>query len=271
MKDYYQILGLAPGAGEEEIRKTYRRLALRYHPDRNPGDAGAEERFKEIAEAYGVLMDPVKRGQYERSRAFSGRRQAPGGFGYSQEEILRDLFRDPRFNQAFEDLFREFQRAGFRFDERFFDQTFFGGRGRVVGGVFVWQPFGDRNRERSRPAWRPPRQETEQAPAGAPLRQPSGWLRKLGRKVRDYLLGGAKALPAGGGQDLDLEYDLMVTPAAAREGDRVRIVIPRNGGQETLKVSIPAGTRDGARLRLRGKGRQAGSAVGDLYLIIHLG
>ena len=60
MKDYYKILELPKDGSEEQIRKAYRRLALRYHPDRNPGDPGAEERFKEIAEAYGVLIDPEK-------------------------------------------------------------------------------------------------------------------------------------------------------------------------------------------------------------------
>ncbi|MCS7176103.1 MAG: J domain-containing protein [Candidatus Kapabacteria bacterium] len=65
-KDYYSILGVQPTASSEEIKKAYRRLALQYHPDRNPGDKAAEERFKEIAEAYEVLADPEKRAKYDR-------------------------------------------------------------------------------------------------------------------------------------------------------------------------------------------------------------
>src|SRR5574341_1671962 len=67
-KEYYAILGLKEGASPEEIRKAYRKLALHYHPDRNRGDAGAEERFKAISEAYAVLVDPEKRRMYDVSR-----------------------------------------------------------------------------------------------------------------------------------------------------------------------------------------------------------
>jgi len=64
-KNYYEILGVSPEAPPEEVKKAYRQLALKFHPDRNPGDRQAEERFKEISEAYGVLMDPEKRKQYD--------------------------------------------------------------------------------------------------------------------------------------------------------------------------------------------------------------
>jgi curved DNA-binding protein len=87
-KDYYQILGLARTASAEEIRKAYRKLAMQYHPDRNPDDKQAEERFKEINEAYQVLNDPQKRAHYDRvGSAYSNwqRRGAPsGGFDWSQ-------------------------------------------------------------------------------------------------------------------------------------------------------------------------------------------
>ena len=71
-KEYYEILGLRENASTEEIRKAYRKLALHYHPDRNRGDATAEERFKAISEAYAVLTDPEKRRVYDLSRATSG-------------------------------------------------------------------------------------------------------------------------------------------------------------------------------------------------------
>src|SRR5512134_4073917 len=65
-RDYYEILGIARSATEQEIKSAYRKLALRHHPDRNPGDKGAEEKFKEAAEAYAVLADPQKRSMYDR-------------------------------------------------------------------------------------------------------------------------------------------------------------------------------------------------------------
>jgi curved DNA-binding protein len=267
MKEYYKILDLSANASEEEIRKAYRRLALIYHPDRNPGDATAEERFKEIAEAYGVLMDPAKRAAFDRLRdTSSSRQQGVSGFGFSQEEILRDLFRDPRFNQTFHDLFQEFQQAGFRFDQRFFNQAFFGGHG--VFGAFVWGP-GDRRpiRVRVRPQ---PQPEIDRQPDDAGGRQPPGFLRQLGRKISSFLRGVPKALPAGSSLDLDLNFNLTVNPTVAREGTWVQIALARDTGQETLRVRIPPHTRSGTRLRLRGKGQQQNAAVGDLYLTIHL-
>ena len=95
-KDYYQILGLGKNASLDEIKKAFRKLAVKYHPDKNPGDKEAEEKFKEINEAYAVLSDPEKKAQYDRfgSAGFHQR--------YSQEDIFRgfdvgDLFKDMGF------------------------------------------------------------------------------------------------------------------------------------------------------------------------------
>src|SRR5690606_18435310 len=65
-RDYYEVLGLSRNATPEEIKKAYRKVAMQYHPDRNPGDKAAEEKFKEAAEAYEVLSDPDKKAQYDR-------------------------------------------------------------------------------------------------------------------------------------------------------------------------------------------------------------
>src|ERR1700683_2767178 len=100
-RDYYDVLGVTRGAGDEEVKKAYRRLAIQFHPDRNPGDKQAEEKFKELSEAYQVLSDPDKRSQYDRfgHAAFQGP-QGPGGFGggfdFSQgfEEVFSDIFGD---------------------------------------------------------------------------------------------------------------------------------------------------------------------------------
>ena len=86
-KDYYQILGISRNASPQDVRKAYRKLAMQYHPDRNPGDKQAEERFKEINEAYQVLSDSQKRAHYDRlGSEYSNwqRRGAPGDFDWSQ-------------------------------------------------------------------------------------------------------------------------------------------------------------------------------------------
>ncbi len=95
MKDYYKILGVSPQASQEEIKKAYRRLVLKYHPDRNPGDKEAEEKFKEINEAYEVLSDPEKRARYDsaRSGGFFSRDFNDIGFD-SFSEFFRDIFED---------------------------------------------------------------------------------------------------------------------------------------------------------------------------------
>src|SRR5688572_7778393 len=80
-KDYYRVLGVAETADQDAIKKAYRQLARRYHPDKNPGDKEAEERFKEISAAYQVLSDPEKRRQYDQMRVMAAAGAGPGGFG----------------------------------------------------------------------------------------------------------------------------------------------------------------------------------------------
>src|SRR6185369_13156870 len=107
-RDYYEILGVARTAGVDEIRKAYRQLALKHHPDRNPGDATAEAKFKEATEAYGVLSDDGKRGRYDQF----GHAGVEGGFDPASSA---DVF------SHFQDLFSEFFGG-------------FGGQGRARSG-----------------------------------------------------------------------------------------------------------------------------------------
>ena len=108
-RDYYEVLGVNRNASDEEIKKAYRKLAVKLHPDKNPGDAMAEERIKKINEAYGVLSDPQKRSQYDQYRNLGyqpGRAQGTG-FGYSQEEIFKDFFTSGHAQDVFSEMEKE--------------------------------------------------------------------------------------------------------------------------------------------------------------------
>lgn len=106
-RDYYEVLGVNKSASDEEIKKSYRKLAVKYHPDKNPGDKNAEEQFKELGEAYEALSDPQKRAAYDQMGhdAFDPRRRAQGGGGgfHDPSEIFREVFGNS--GGIFEELF----------------------------------------------------------------------------------------------------------------------------------------------------------------------
>src|SRR5580692_11259373 len=94
-QDFYATLGVAKNAGADDLKKAYRKLAMQFHPDRNPGDKQAEMRFKEVSEAYDILKDDQKRGAYDRfgHAAFEqGAGAGPGGFDFSASGDLGDIF-----------------------------------------------------------------------------------------------------------------------------------------------------------------------------------
>ena len=95
-KEYYDLLGVNRNSSEDEIKKAYRKLALKYHPDRNPGDKQAEEKFKEVSEAYQVLSEPQKRAQYDQfgHAAFGDGGPFAGGFDFTAgfEDVFGDIF-----------------------------------------------------------------------------------------------------------------------------------------------------------------------------------
>jgi DnaJ-class molecular chaperone len=263
-RDYYATLGLGPDASEEEIRRTYRRLALEWHPDRNPGNPRAEERFKEISEAYAVLMDAGKRRAYDRARGAG----EPAGFGRSREDLFRDLFADPRASAIFEELARELSRMGMRVERGDFERTLFGGRVVMTGRVFVLTPLSPMKllwrlgRAALRATPPPPPPETRRAFP----RQPGllGQLFALGQR----LLGLRSGSGAGRG---DVSFPLRLTAAEADHGGRKRVTLRRAEGDDEVVVTIPAGIRAGTRLRLRGKGRPLGNGGrGDAYLVVEV-
>ncbi|MDM7998869.1 MAG: DnaJ domain-containing protein [Dehalococcoidia bacterium] len=120
-KDYYKILGVPRNASEEDIKKAYRKLAMQYHPDRNPGkEAWANEKFKEINEAYGVLGNPEKRQQYDR---------------FGTVGSVGDIFGNAATRTTFEDLMRDFGESGLGVD---FLQSIFGDALRRSGTTFTF-------------------------------------------------------------------------------------------------------------------------------------
>ncbi len=276
-KDYYSTLGVSRAATDDELKRAYRRLALQYHPDKNPGDRESEDRFKEISEAYAVLMDRQKRRQYDQFReARSGSSGAAGGFRYSQDEIFRDLFANPDLSSIFREMNREFGNAGIRFDDAFVRQVFFGGRGFIFGGVFFGAPLGVLWRRASRMAVDPGsgRSEVRRAEGDERLveAQPRGLLSAIGHGIKaaiDWVSGVLSGGLGPSAEGLNLRYHLTITAQEAAAGTRKRVAFMRGEHLEELMVTIPPGIRSGTRLRLTGKGLEGDAgARGDLYLRI---
>ena len=261
MKDYYQILGVDKDADEDEIRSRYRRLAMEYHPDRNPDDPQAEEKFKEVAEAYGVLTDPVKRREYDTWQKVGGNGPNPGdGFHYSQEEILKDLFGDPRFQQLFQGLLREFQRSGFRSNSQFVRKSFFGGKGGMIfGGLFLFGSLAGPHLLRSAKKNLPGKQSI--------LKTVGSTINSLLNPPQDSDVADQ---PAEQEAAQALTYRMALTEEEMRDGKTVRVATTGPDGQELLKVSIPPASRHGQKLRLKGKGLFTPHGRGDLFLVLEL-
>lgn len=291
-QDYYQILGVSPEASVDEIKKNYRKLALETHPDRNPNDREAEERFKKISEAYGVLIDPQKRAQYDQYRNLGFQQRQNGaagaGFGYSQEEIFRDFFNSRYAQDAFSEMQREFQRMGFRFDDTFLNRLFFGDKTIFFQGIFWGGPGGSRvfryNGSTGQRAGghsahirrNVPPQPSE--PKGL-LEQGISLLGKAGKKIGGYILKKALGLAAGspvandkeavGHNTPDVTYELMISPQDAVTGTVVKVELPHMGEGKRISVRIPPGVKSGTKLRLKEMGRAFANSMhhrGDLYI-----
>ncbi len=289
-QDYYGILNVSPEASPEDIKRAYRKLALETHPDRNPNDHNAEERFKKINEAYGVLSDSHKRAQYDQYKRLgihqgsNGAASQRSGFGYSQEEIFRDFFKSRHSQDTFAEMQREFQKMGFRFDERFMSRLFFGDRGVFFQGFF-WGGPGQGLRVVRYPKTGQPGNANSFGGQGAA--QPRGIVQeglsllfKAGKKVGGYILdkvlgpdGKAAALPGGRGKSssVDVTYRLVITSRDAARGATVEVEIPHLQEGKRVSVTIPPGVKSGTKLRLKEMGHLSSPyRRGDLYLQLQI-
>lgn len=275
-KDYYKILGVERNASKDDIRKAYRKLAMQYHPDRNPNDKQAEERFKEINEAYQVLNDSQKRAHYDRLGSdYSNwqRRGAPGDFNWD-DYVSGYPGGGTRVNvEDFEDLFGG---AGGFSD---FFRTIFG-RGAEGMGT------GTRTRTRQQPQGYQQELELtlEEAYQGTTRLLQSDGKQKQVRIPAGVRTGSKVRVPGVGpnGLDLYLIVEVKDDPRFERRGNNlhtsatVDVFTAILGGEaevETLsgkvKLSVPAGTQPEQVFRLAGRGMPSvrnASEKGDLYV-----
>ncbi|WP_300343488.1 DnaJ C-terminal domain-containing protein [Nesterenkonia sp.] len=275
-KDFYSILGVSQDATAEEIKKAYRKLARQHHPDKNPGDAAAEQKFKDISEAHSVLSDPEQRQQYDAIRAmgsssarFSGSSGASGGF----EDIFGGLFGQGAPGTA-----------GGRFGSGPDFADLFGGMGDRFGTRFSSAPKGADRTAKTTISFKGAVRGTtvglrEASGNVIDVRIPAGI--KEGQKVR--VKGKGQQGPGGAG-DLLVEVSIQDHPFFQREGDHIRIHLPITvdeavlGAQaevptihgETVRIRIPAGSSSGKTLRLKGHGIRRKNSRGDMLVVLDI-
>ena len=268
-KDYYELLGIAKGASADEIKKAYRKLAIKYHPDKNPGDKAAEEHFKEFSEAYEVLSDTTKRQQYDQfgHAAFgAGRGGGGGGFGgggfggIDLEEALR-TFMGASGGGGGGSIFDNFfgggggrsrnpnapqQGADLRFDlDIDFEEAVLGSSREIRINI----------------------NESCAACKGTGAEPGSG-------KQTCKDCGGAGQVISGGG----FVQFRQTCPTCRGAGEVISKPCSACHGQglvrnkRTIDVKIPSGVETGSRLRVagRGEGGRRGGPAGDLYIVLHV-
>jgi DnaJ-class molecular chaperone len=269
-KDYYSILEVPTDcSNQEEIKKSFRKLALDLHPDHNPDDSESEERFKEVTEAYGVLSDPLKKSEYDRFRAdyLAGRTTSSSNFHYSQEDIFASMFRGKNTREIFEELNREFSHSGFRSGNSFFQSLFFGGAvgglgrilrmipgpiGKIGMGLKVAQVVGS-----SLYTMHKMNQEKQTG-------------QTVSQKSKNPLINGVKGIFRKKEVSLDLDFYISIPAVEALKGTRKKISYQVNGETEQLMVRIPPKFLSGGKLRIKDKGKINADKRGDLILSIHV-
>jgi molecular chaperone DnaJ len=250
-RDFYEVLGVERGADSGELKRAYRKLAMELHPDRNPGDKAAEEKFKEASEAYQILSDPEKRAYYDRFGHAGPGMGMGGGF-----HDVHDIF------SAFGDIFGDL----------------FGGGGFGGGGARRGPPRGSDIETRM---------TLTLAEAATGVRKKV----EVRRRSPCGTCGGTGAAAGtqpercqhcgGRGQVMHSQGFLMISttcPVCRGEGQIVRTPCPKCEGsgivadKDVLEVSVPAGVEDGSTLRLPGRGEAAprGGHAGNLYVVLRV-
>lgn len=262
-RDYYEVLEVSKSASQDEIKKSYRRIAMKYHPDRNPGDKSAEEKFKEAAEAYEVLSDPDKRAKYDRfgHSAFGPGRGGAGGFSGGGMNM--------------EDIFSQF---GDIFGEDMFG-SFFGGS-RSAGGRRTRGVRGSNLRVRIKMNYEEIANGTTKTikvkkyitcnlchGSGARDKNSSQTCRTCGgsgqvRRVQNTFLGQMQTVTTC--PECNGEGTVITNKCTQCKGEG------RVFGEENVTIEIPAGVAEGMQLSMSGKGNvgERGGAPGDLIILI---
>jgi molecular chaperone DnaJ len=247
LRDFYEVLGVGRQASEEELKRAYRKMALKYHPDRNPGDKEAEERFKEASAAYQVLCDPERRAQYDRfgAAAFEG----GGGFDFSAgfEDIFSGIFSDffggPRSARS-QSRARRGDDLRYNLDLTFEEAAFGSEKSISLPRMVACETCHGKG---TKPGT---------SPKTCPACRGSGQVR-----FQQGFFSIAKVCGQCNGQGS------MITDPCAKCGGVGALRRTQN-----LSVKIPAGVDTGSRLKLRGEGEAggAGGPSGDLYVVIRV-
>ena len=290
-KDFYAILGVPKDVDEKTLKKTYRKLAREWHPDSKPGDKAAEQKFKDIGEAYAVLSDPEQRKQYDAIRAMGGGARftagGPGGGAGGFEDVFAQMFggggggaRNVRFTTGggggidLEDLLGAFGGAGgFQQGGQGFPGGYAGGGRRGAKGQDV-----EASTTLDFHAAATGETVTLSKPDGGRIttRIPAGV--KDGQRIRLRGKGEPSPVPGGEPGDMILHVTVRPHPVFGRDGDNLTVDLPvtfaeaalgatvpvptLDGG--TVKVRIAPGTPSGRVLRVKGRGIQAKKGAGDL-------
>ena len=254
-KDFYQVLGVSRDADAETIKKAYRKLAKKYHPDSNAGNADAEQHFKEITEAYTILNDPEKKKLYDQfgHAAFDG--SAPGGGSYGGYGSYGGSYDGSRGGHSDGNSYRYYSGGTQGFDGRGGYREYHFENGNMD------DLFGDMFKD-----------IFKNSGSGAGQKGYGG-THSAYNNYNNYSNYSNYGEFSGKGQDIRASVSVSFDEAAFGCEKRISLQNTQGGGSQTLQVHIPAGIEDGKSIRLKGRGMpgRAGGAAGDLILTVNVG